>query len=153
MNKIRVLSIAVVLLILLNIGLIVVISLNKPPHPNHPKGNLGPKNIIIERLHFDATQVVAYENLIIQHQETIQSKEDQLRTAKEKLYTLLAVDNQTEKVVLIDKINSIQKEIEEIHFNHFLDIKKLCKENQLKDYTELTNELARLFSPHPMPKR
>ena len=153
MSKTRVLSIIVIVLILLNIGLMAVFIFNKPPHPRHFEGNGGPKQIIIERLHFDEEQITAYEDLINEHREDIETKEIQLREAKEKLYALLATDNQANKTILINKINSIQKEIEENHYNHFLEIKKLCNADQLNDFNDLSTELARLFSPHPKPPR
>ena len=40
---------------------------------------------------------------------------------------------------------------EKINLEHFLDIKKLCKPNQMKDYESLTQELANLFG-HKMKK-
>ena len=46
------------------------------------------------------------------------------------------------------KLADLQKQIETTHFNHFIDIKKLCKKEQLSDYENLTEELSKLFS-HP----
>jgi periplasmic protein CpxP/Spy len=154
MNKTKVLTIAVIVLVLLNISVVATFMLNKPPHPPGMEGRQSPKTIIIERLHFNETQIAAYDDLIKEHRTTIQNKEEQLKLVKEELYALLAADNQTTSTDLITKINMIQKEIEEIHFNHFLDIKKLCKPEQLSDFNELTNELASLFSPiHEHPPR
>lgn len=153
MSKIKVLSIAVIVLILLNIGLITIFVFNKPPHPRHLEGNKGPKMIIIERLHFNKKQITVYEDLIKEHRKKIVNKESEINSIKEELYALLATDNQTESTILIAKINAIEKEIEEIHFAHFLDIKKICNAEQLKDYIKLTNELAIIFTTHKKPTR
>lgn len=153
MNKIKLLSFLVVALVILNITILVVFIFNKPNHPEHPRLHQEPKNIIIERLHFDDTQITAYEELIKTHKTNIKTRFKELRNAKEELYILLNDNDSTKKDALISKINNTQKEIEQLHFNHFLDIKKLCKDDQLIDYEELTHELARLFAPHPKPRR
>jgi periplasmic protein CpxP/Spy len=151
MNKSKLLIISVVTLAALNIALILVLTLGHSPRPPHNMG--GPKQIVIEKLHFDANQIEAYEELISVHRETIRSKEEEMRVAKESLYHSLSSNNQDKRDELIAKINIIQKNFEEIHYNHFLDIKKLCKPDQIKDYNELTNELARIFSPQKMPPK
>lgn len=148
MNKSKLLIISVVILILLNIGLVVVLTLQhssrRPPHKMR-----SPKQIVIEKLHFDANQIKNYEELITKHQKNISNKEFEMKNAKEALYHSLSSDTQDKKDELIAKINILQKDFEEIHFNHFLDIKKLCKPEQMQDYNELTNELAQIFSPPP----
>tara|TARA_R110001592_G_scaffold357763_1_gene661506 strand:+ start:840 stop:1304 length:465 start_codon:yes stop_codon:yes gene_type:complete len=153
MNKNKLLIISVVVLVVLNITLIVVLTLGHSPRPPHMQGHQNPKEIIIERLHFDATQVEAYNEIIAKHREQIGNKEHEMRIAKEALYHSLSSDNQDEKDELIAKINILQKDFEEIHYNHFLEIKKLCKPEQIKNYNELTDELAKIFAPHPEPPR
>jgi len=53
---------------------------------------------------------------------------------------------------LITVINLNQKQIEETHFKHFEDIKKLCKPEQLDDFKEFSKELGRLFAPNKQRK-
>ena len=153
MNKTRILSILVIALIVLNIVLISVFVIKKPHHPPHHRKHEGPKNVIIKKLHFDDTQISAYEALIKAHRTKIHSKDLELRKAKKELYFLLNKNDSNKIDSLISNINNVQKEIEVLHFNHFLDIKKLCKENQLNHYNELTHELARLFAPPHMQKK
>ena len=150
MTKFRLLIISVIILTLLNVGLIAVLMLGHSPQLHHKKG---PKNIIIEKLHFDETQISKYEVLIKAHRASIKIKEDEMRAAKSALFSLLKNENQEEKNERIAQITIIQKDIEEIHFNHFSDIKELCKPNQVKDFNILTNELAKIFAPHKQPKR
>ncbi|MCB9359690.1 MAG: hypothetical protein H6587_11640 [Flavobacteriales bacterium] len=153
MTKTKLLIISVVTLAALNIVLIVILTLGHSSRPPHKMRS--PKQIVIEKLHFDASQIEAYEKLILEHQEAIIQKEEEMKYAKGALYHSLSSDNQDEKDELITKINIIQRGFEELHYNHFLDIKKLCKPEQIKDYNKLTNELARIFAPHPpmQPKR
>jgi hypothetical protein len=53
---------------------------------------------------------------------------------------------------LILEINKVQMNIENIHYNHFLDIKGLCRPEQQQAFNALTADIAKLFSPRP-PKR
>jgi protein CpxP len=50
------------------------------------------------------------------------------------------------------QIASNQTGIERLHYNHFIDIKKLCIPEQLEDYNALTIELAQIFGPKLPPK-
>ena len=152
MNKSKLLITSVVILAILNIVLVVILALGHSQHP--PRKMDGPKQIVIEKLNFDENQIEAYEELITKHRENIANKEDEMRKAKEALYHSLSNENQNKKDELIAKINILQKDFENIHYHHFLDIKKLCKPEQIKNYNELTNELAKIFAPHPpMPPR
>ena len=40
----------------------------------------------------------------------------------------------------------LQKQVESVHYAHFMDIKKICRPDQLSDFDKLTKELSRLFS-------
>jgi protein CpxP len=152
MEKTKLLTIAVIGLLLLNLATLGFLFLNgpkgnRPPHGGKPE----PKEIIIEKLHFDANQQKDYENLIQWHRSEITKLDDNIRQAKNELYSQL---NQSEvnakaKDSLITVINSNQKQIEETHFKHFEDIKKLCHKDQMEDFNELTEELSRIFAPKP----
>ena len=157
MDKTKLLTFSVIALLLLNLGTLSFLFLTNP-NGNHPhgtpnfKGGPEPKEIIIEKLNFDSNQIAQYEKLIQVHRKEISSIEDEIRKTKEELYFQLhenSINNAT-KDSLIDALAAYQKQIENIHFKHFQDIKKLCKKEQLDDFNALTEELSRLFSkPHP----
>lgn len=156
MEKTKLLTISVIGLLLLNLGTLGFLFLNGPknqrlPHEDRPK----PKTIIIEKMHFDAAQQKDYDKLIEWHRGEINKLDGNIREAKNELYAQL---NQSEanikaKDSLISVINSNQKQIEETHFKHFEDIKKLCRKDQLADFNELTEELSGIFAPkHRRPR-
>ena len=153
MEKTKVLTFTVITLLLLNIGtlgfLYVSASKEHHPPPSHgPEGRPKPREIIIEKLHFDASQIKQYDQLIKKHQSDIRATEDNIRASKNELYLQLneAVANEKVKDSLIAALSLYQTQIESIHFNHFQDIKKLCKKEQMADFSALTEELSRLFS-------
>jgi protein CpxP len=153
MEKTRLLTIAVFALLLLNLGTLGFLILAKPPGrmPHGPMRE--PKYQIIEKLQLDKAQQEKYENLIVWHKTTISGIEDNIRMTKNRLYLQLLKDNVDTKTKdsLIDVLASYQKQIEQTHFTHFQDIKKICKPDQLNNYYDLTEELSRIFSkpPHP----
>lgn len=114
-----------------------------------------PREIIIEKLKFDEIQIKQYDKTIFVHQNNIKILDDSIRITKNKLYQLLKNDkiNVSKKNELINKINSFQTKIENVHFNHFIEIKKLCKKDQLNDFNKLSDELSKLFSPKKMAKK
>ena len=155
MDKIKLLSYAVIGLLLLNVGIIGFLFFSRPnrnPNENHRR----PKEIIAEKLHFDANQIKKYESIIPIHKDKIDSLDAVNREIKSELYSQLKlpVVNTIVKDSIITLFLANQKRIEEAHFKHFQDIKSICKASQLQDFSALTQELGKMFSnqnskPHP----
>ena len=155
MDKIKLLTYAVVGLLLLNIGIIGFLFFSRPnrnPEVNHRR----PKEIIAEKLHFDANQIDKYELIIPIYKDKIDSLDAINRKLKSELYSQLKLQvvNSAIKDSIINLFLANQKQIEQLHFKHFLDIKNICKASQLEDFNALTQELGKMFSnqnskPHP----
>ena len=152
MTKIKILSISVVALIILNVCLLGFMFLQGPPHPPKPfpphREQEGPKELIIEQLHLNDDQINVYQKLIDAHQEKIKALDRNIRETKNNLYAELNNDTSAKKDSLMLSISKYQLEIENTHYNHFLEIKKLCNPDQLKYFEELTKELAFYFRPN-----
>lgn len=148
MNKHKLIAIVAVGLFVINLMLVGFIFFrnHKPTHSE------GPKKVIAERLHFDKAQIQEYEQLIIKHQESIKSKDSLIRQSKIELYTCLITNNTILKDSIEIALGQIQKEIEELHYNHFSDLKGLCKEDQMEYFNDLAKDLAQLFAKEPMGK-
>jgi periplasmic protein CpxP/Spy len=107
----------------------------------------GPKNIIIEKLHFDSEQIKNYESYIAQHRKAINANEIAMNKLRGDLYLQLKHSQDTAKVdSLISIIANQQTVAEHINYNHFLEIKKLCKPSQKEAFDNLTSEIVKLFS-------
>lgn len=147
MDKIKLLTYSVIGLVLLNIGIIGFLYISRPNDNPHDLGRK-PKDIIIEKLHFDANQIQKYEDFIKVYRNTIDSLNNNSREIKAVLYTQLkqpTVNNKVkDSLIQLTLVN--QKRIEEANFKHFQDIKNLCTKSQLEDYNSLTEELEKLFS-------
>jgi hypothetical protein len=150
MSKTNILTWMVVSLFILNILLIGLI-LFKPVRRDKREE---PKFYIIKTLDFDAAQEKAYEKLIDWHRAQMQTSNQKMMTLKNKLYVTLNDNATTESIKdsLVRAINAEQLIIEQTNYKHFLDIKKLCKPDQLSKFNQLTQELSKLFSPQHPPK-
>jgi protein CpxP len=153
MDKIKLLTVAVVALLLLNFGTLGFLLLAGPKHDRRPP-HREPKEIIIDQLQMDAAQQTAYQKLINSHRGTIDRLDHQSRRTKNELYLQLTqktVDTKA-KDSLIARLANYQKEIEETHFKHFQDIKNLCTPEQMNRFDHLTEELSRIFGRKPKPR-
>lgn len=149
MNKVKFLSIIAIGLLISNLVLAWFMLIKKP---KHPMGE-GPKKLITEKLHFDDNQVAQYEAIIMEHQKKIRTSDEKILNLKNTLYTTLTKENNTtQKDSLISQIANVQAEIENIHYNHFVEMKKLCKPEQQQYFEALTQEISTLFYKRQMPK-
>lgn len=118
----------------------------RPPNPEHG----GPRNKIIEILHFNEEQISKYDLLIQKHQSDIQAAEKNLILAKNKLYSNL--DESLDSLKL-NQVLENQAVIEKIHYNHFQDIKELCTPEQQRYFKKLNKIIASLFNHRMKPNR
>ena len=146
MSKVRLLTIAVALLVLVNIAALTALYLGRPG--NHgPRRGEGPKAVVIERLHFDAGQVQAYEALIRQHRATIDRLDGALLEDRSALYQGLRSPDRARQDSLLAACAATERMIESTHLAHFEAIRALCRPDQLPYFDELVNDLAGLFRP------
>ncbi|MEP7324180.1 MAG: hypothetical protein ABI761_19780 [Saprospiraceae bacterium] len=149
MNKIKILGLAVIALMVLNILLLGIIYFGRPgPHPSGNPGERGqPKNIIIKKLKLDEQQQKQYQTLIDQHQSGISSIESEFKKTKNQLFSALNPSLNIPSDSLIQQLGSFQMQLEKLHFNHFTALRNLCREDQVPAFNALSHELAQYFDP------
>lgn len=118
---------------------------------NHKNGGrdgqgAGPRNEIIDRLHFDKTQVSQYDSLIVKHRKLIGQKEKEIQGLRTSLFMGLSqgIDSNL-KDSWVRRIGVLHADIQRIHYAHFLDIQQICKPEQQDDFALLTKDLAKMF--------
>jgi periplasmic protein CpxP/Spy len=147
MSKLKFLTYIIILLVIINIFSIVKMLTSSPNHRQPPK------DIIIRKLNLNDSQITEYEKLISKHRNAIDSIDYEINRTKKKLYSKLNLpENNLVSDSLLNVIAKSQLEIEHTHYNHFRDIKSICKPNQIDKYEALTTELNKLFSKPPKPK-
>jgi periplasmic protein CpxP/Spy len=153
MNKNKFLTYSVVALFIINIITLSFFFFKKDTRPNE-RNRPRPKEIIIDKLDFDKQQIESFDKLIKVHKSSIEALDHKIKDSKNNLYQQLSIsENQIVIDSILSTLNKYKSEIELIHFNHFLDIKKLCKPEQLDNYNDLTLELSKIFAPKGMPKK
>ncbi len=151
MNRLKLLKISVVVLVLINLILVAIVFIGGK---HHPPRHHNEKQIIIERLDLNNDQVDIFEYSIEQHIHAIRAQEKELKRLKKELYLTLKSDDVEREKELLEELMKVKKKIEKIHLKHFKEIKGLCTEEQLPKFDALTEDLARIFAPHPpRPKR
>ncbi|MBP9151960.1 MAG: hypothetical protein KBF73_06725 [Flavobacteriales bacterium] len=147
MTKTRILTILVVVMVLLNAATLAFFlkSNHRGPRP-HGRKEAGPKNMVIEKLKFNDAQIAQYEGLIAEHQLSINKNDSLMFEARHALFVQLSKQDQREIEVQLNTIGRLQKEVENVHFQHFTELKALCTEEQLPAFEELIEELAAFFN-------
>jgi hypothetical protein len=80
----------------------------------------GPRNEIIDRLHFDAAQVTEYDSLIVTHRKMVGEKESEIQGLRTALFVGVAEGiSQGQKDTLVNQIGVLHADIQQIHFAHF----------------------------------
>ena len=114
---------------------------------NQPVRKL-PKTLIINRLKLNNHQIDLYQNLIKKHRNAINATRNKIQKNKKLLYKGL---NNNEKIndSIFSIIKDLNNKIELINYNHFIDIRNICDDSQLKLFNEVSKDLHRIFSKKP----
>lgn len=147
MTKQRLLTIAVIVLLLLN-GITVALLLKGHHRPDGLLPEDRPKLMVIERLGFDEGQVEHYEALITAHRTAIGEKDAAIRTARTALFMDLQEGNNAHRDSLVAVVTDLQASVERIHYDHFADVRALCRPDQRPKFDALIGELAGFFGAH-----
>jgi protein CpxP len=167
-DKNKILTIAVVLLLFTNIGILSLLWFDRvpgkhfdripPPNEMHPpfdrkQSEGGPRDFLIRELGFTEKQKQDYQLLIDEHKSDMKKLMDKIRTAKEKLWDNLSETDtasiSTESTSA--EIGNDQKEIELVTFRHFQKVKELCDENQKKKFDEVIKEVINMMGHNKPP--
>jgi Spy/CpxP family protein refolding chaperone len=151
MSKVKILTISVIALVILNLGMMVFFMVIKPKEYKSHRGGI--RKMIVEKLDLDAQQTQQFEKIVERHKMKIDSIDQQIKLTKENLYAQLSEPqvNQKVKDSLINVLSNYQKTIENAHFKHFQNVKNICNTpEQQENYKELVKELGNIFSRRRM---
>jgi len=149
MNKMRFLTIGIILLFLLNAGMLIFLLQPLPPQRDNRRPEAA--SFIIEQLHLDAQQQRTFEELRHQHHETVQQAQEQDHHLHDEYFTLLKTDHpDTAKADSIAAAIAAQRTvIEKATFDHFTQLRALCRPDQQQLFDATIDEIARRLAPPP----
>ncbi|HYV91768.1 MAG TPA: periplasmic heavy metal sensor [Chitinophagales bacterium] len=165
MNKTqsRLLIVALVVMVLLNIGTLATLWMHHPehggfsPHDHNmhhgPHGPPDPGDFIADKLHFNEQQQQQFEKLRDAHADSVHKFENENRELRKKFFDLLKSDyvNPAEADSLATAIGNHQKEIEMATFQHFNSLKNICNADQKKKFDDFLDDLMHMMRPPPPP--
>ena len=87
-----------------------------------------------------------YDSLIVKHRKLIAQKEKEIQGLRTALFIGVSdgIDSML-KYSWVRQIGVLHADIQRIHYAHFLDIQRICKPEQQKDFALLTKDLAKMF--------
>ena len=116
---------------------------NNKTHSQPPK----PMEVIVEKLQFDENQQQEFTKLVRVHRKDVKSKHQSIVRLKNDMYQGLKKEIPVVNDSLLNLVVNSMKELERIHYKHFMDIKNLCDSSQRTNFNELADNLGFLFQP------
>ena len=112
-------------------------------HSQPPK----PMEVIVEKLQFDENQQQEFAKLVRVHRKDVKSIHLSIVRLKNNMYQGLKKEIPVVNDSLLTLVANSVKDLERIHYEHFMDIKNLCDSSQRTNFNELANNLGFLFQP------
>ncbi len=118
------------------------------------KDNQGASAFLKEKLGFDSTQLLAFQELQQNHRQAIRAVKDSMHFAKDQFFSLLEKDSVTEQE-LVDRASlaaNKQIQLDRITFEFFKSVQALCRPDQKIIFREIIQEALRIMGrPAPPP--
>jgi len=150
MENLKFYKIAIAILLLLNIGTLAFMWLNRPPSP----GARGPFMFIVKATGMDEAQQATYRQLRDLHRSKVETFQNQNRQIRAQLFNLLAQkdENDPEVQQLTDSIATLKRQEELLTFEHFRRVREICRPDQQVKFDAALGEAIQSMGP-PRPKR
>jgi len=150
---------AIIILVLMNLTALTILWLGRPEGRGPQGGPQDPgadkmriQQMLKKELGFDLTQTEQYLKMRHEHREKSRHLEMEIRELKKEMFDEVLQENP--QPVLSDSLLKLVQEkqayLEQLTFQHFLDLKKLCKPEQQDKLKLLMRELFRQNSPRGM---
>jgi periplasmic protein CpxP/Spy len=147
MSKLGLLTVVAVSLLLLNAGTLsyLLLTQKKDNRPSLPDRGMAASDFIIKELKLDNEQQLQFIALRDRHHATVIGAQREDRRLHDIYFGLLKTDNPDKgKADSVSALIASQRSlIEAATFEHFQDLRKLCRDDQKKRFDELIDEIAR----------
>lgn len=142
----KILTGIVILLLIANITTIVLFWLgmkNNHPHPPQPASEF-----LIKELGFNDSQRTQYESLIKIHQSQTRALREEMKIAKDSFFGLLSSKetNDSIKNRIAANIASVNSQLDDITFDHFKEVRKICDASQQQKFDAVIKDVIRMMA-------
>lgn len=144
-ERTKLLVILVFVLLALNITTLATIWIGKAQLNMKHDMQFGAKKLIIEKLHFDESQIEEFNVLVEEHQQQMKDLKEQIFENKEAFYSQLKNDAPDTALAYqsIANITSFEEKSEHITFEHFRKVRALCDSDQKQKFDIVIGEILR----------
>ncbi len=148
----RFLTLVVFLLVIFNVSMMTIMWLGRPLRPERPGNPPRPgqeqadiQKLIRDELGFDDQQIEEYLKMRREHRNQVRRLGEEIRQIKKQMFDEVLQDNPQPELSdsLLSLAQNKQAQIEKLTFQHFLDLKKLCRADQKDKLKRLMFELFR----------
>lgn len=146
-------NIALVALLLMNVGLVIMLWLQPMPHQRGP-GDSGPpprkaEGFLVKALQLDAEQRGMLKELREEHFETTREIHKDVRATKRAMFdALLATSPDTVAALqLAAEYGDLMQNIDEMLIQHYLDIREICTPEQQEELRKVFRKAIRRPRP------
>lgn len=139
------------ILLLINIGTLSFIWINRPPHDGPPQGGGDVTEYLSHELNFSDEQQQQLKELVKENRSGMDAMRSTNRRLHDTYFEMLGdADIDSTKVTAIaDSITTLQNKIELLTFYHFRKVRAICNKEQQKNYDTIINDALRMMAPPP----
>lgn len=154
MGKTKFLSIVIVALLVVNAGTLVYLFLGQNKehkHPSHRGGRGTPADYIIEKLELDDKQQADFKVLQKEHRNKMHETHEKLEETRSKYFDELktsTVDTAASQKLQAE-IGILMGQIHGNTFEHFTQVRQLCRPEQQELFDEFIEDILRALAPPP----
>jgi Spy/CpxP family protein refolding chaperone len=154
MKRETLLTIAVAVLFLLNVGTLGFLWFGQTHHHPPPHGRPPIDAVLMEGLQLTAEQDQKLEALKHEHRESMIALDKQYNAAVEEYFNLLKGDTVeiTSRDSSESKIGSIQVQRAQVTLEHFRQVKTMCNDEQKKRFDSIIPKLVEIMIPPRFPR-
>ena len=128
-------------MIILNAWLFIQLISDEKPEQN-------PRNLVIEKLGFDAQQTADYDALVIEHKQQVARHQAEIKKMRLEMEQLMVQGDRTTAYGRAESIGTSQRDIELLNFKLCLAIEGLCTDNQKVEFEQLLQTVPDLCARH-----
>lgn len=153
MSEGKFLKIVIVVLLLINIGTLGFLFFRRPPHHmagGQPGGGENPAQYLRRELALTDDQESKFKSIREAHHDQVQALRERMATYRKELYNGMKQPstNSASSMVWIDSLANTQRQIEQITYAHFTQVRALCTPAQQQKFDDvIAQAVGRLNGP------
>lgn len=147
MNNIKFLQIGIVILFLVNFCILGFVWFTKPPQNN---GRMAAE-FLIKELSLNEKQITTFNQMAQAHHAQIMPLRKKGSEARTHYFSFLGKEKMDSLAIqqALDSILWAQKQTEQVTFNHFSEVRKICDKDQQKKFDEVIHQALKMMRPAP----